>query len=296
MADRLKKLVPAARLVVGHGQMNTDDLETVMTTFVNGQADVLLSTTIIESGLDIPNANTIIIDRADRFGLSDLYQLRGRVGRYKHQAFAYLLLPRHASLLTDVRKRISAMKQYSTLGSGFKIAMRDLEIRGAGNLLGAEQSGHITAVGFELYCQLLKQSVSALKGETVKPRVDVPIKLDFLPLEKSLPEKYVTEPQHRIDIYRKLAQATDRPALEALQKELRDRFGPPPPAAELIFQVAELKILAGERAVTGIEVKEDRLMLQRRGDYIMIGGKFPRLTKKEAKARLKEIKRVLLAV
>ena len=173
-------LLPHARIVVGHGQMDADELEEVMTTFVNGEADVLLSTTIIESGLDIPNANTIIIDRADRFGLSDLYQLRGRVGRYKHQAYAYLLLPRHAGLLTDVRKRISAIKQYSTLGSGFKIAMRDLEIRGAGNLLGAEQSGHITAVGFELYCQLLKQSVAALKGEKVKPRVEVSVKLDFL--------------------------------------------------------------------------------------------------------------------
>jgi len=296
MKDRIKKLIPAARLVVGHGQMNADDLETVMTSFVNGEADVLLSTTIIESGLDIPNANTIIIDRADRFGLSDLYQLRGRVGRYKHQAYAFLLLPRHATLLTDVRKRISAMKQYSTLGSGFKIAMRDLEIRGAGNLLGSEQSGHITAVGFELYCQLLKQSVSSLKGEKIKPRVEVQIKLDFLPLEKSLPETYITEPQHRIDIYRKLAQATDKPALEALQKELRDRFGPPPPAAELIFQVAELKILAVEKSLTGIEVKDDRLMLKRRGDYITLGGKFPRLTKKDAKARLKEIKRVVLAV
>src|SRR5471030_1707854 len=157
MADRLKKLCPNARLVVGHGQMNADDLEEVMTKFVNGEADVLLSTTIIESGLDIPNANTIIIDRADRFGLSDLYQLRGRVGRYKHKAYAYLLLPLHAGLLADARKRITAIKQYSTLGSGFKIAMRDLEIRGAGNLLGSEQSGHITAVGFDLYCQLLKQ-------------------------------------------------------------------------------------------------------------------------------------------
>src|SRR5437899_10678666 len=153
-----------------------------MTEFVNGDADVLLSTTIIESGLDIPNANTIIIDHADRFGLSDLYQLRGRVGRYKHQAYAYLLLPRHARLLTDVRKRISAIKQYSSLGSGFKIAMRDLEIRGAGNLLGSEQSGHITAVGFELYCQLLKQSVAGLKGEKTKPRIEVQLRLDFLGL------------------------------------------------------------------------------------------------------------------
>ena len=132
MAQKLHALLPHARIVVGHGQMHSDELEEVMTQFVNGEADVLLSTTIIESGLDIPNANTIIIDRADRFGLSDLYQLRGRVGRYKHQAYAYLLLPRHGSLLTDVRKRLSAIKQYSTLGSGFKIAMRDLEIRGAG--------------------------------------------------------------------------------------------------------------------------------------------------------------------
>jgi transcription-repair coupling factor (superfamily II helicase) len=302
MADRLKKLCPNARLVVGHGQMNADDLEEVMTKFVNGEADVLLSTTIIESGLDIPNANTIIIDRADRFGLSDLYQLRGRVGRYKHQAYAYLLLPRHASLLTDVRKRISAMKQYSTLGSGFKIAMRDLEIRGAGNLLGSEQSGHITAVGFELYCQLLKQSVSSLKGEKVKPRVEVRIALDFLNDStlnsqlSTLPENYVTEPQHRIEIYRKLAQATDKAALENLSKELRDRFGPLPPPVELLLAVGELKILASEKSVTAIEVEEDKLKITRHNDFITLGGKFPRLTKKEAKARLKEIKRLLLAI
>ena len=319
MADRLKRLLPRARIVVGHGQMDAAELEEVMTRFVNGEADVLLSTTIIESGLDIPNANTIIIDRADRFGLSDLYQLRGRVGRYKHQAYAYLLLPRHVSLLTDVRKRISAIRQYSTLGSGFKIAMRDLEIRGAGNLLGAEQSGHITAVGFELYCQLLKQSVSALKGEKVKPRVEVSVKLDFLNasvvsgqqsvagdnespaadykrLTANLPHHYIAEPQHRIEIYRKLAQATDKPALEALQKELRDRFGPLPAPVELLLLVTELKILAGEKSVTIIEVRDDKLMLTRHDDFIMLGGKFPRLTKKEAKARLKEIKKLLLAV
>jgi transcription-repair coupling factor (superfamily II helicase) len=296
MRAKLQTLVPDARIVVGHGQMNSDDLEEVMTKFVNGEADVLLSTTIIESGLDIPNANTIIIDRADRFGLSDLYQLRGRVGRYKHQAYAYLLLPRHASLLTDVRKRISAMKQYSTLGSGFKIAMRDLEIRGAGNLLGAEQSGHITAVGFELYCQLLKQSVSSLKGEKIRPRIEVRMALDFLGDASNLPESYVTEPHHRIEIYRKLAQATDKAALENLQKELRDRFGPLPPPVELLLLVGELKILAGGKAVTAIEVEEDKLKLTRHNDFITLGGKFPRLTKKDARARLKEIKRLLLAI
>jgi transcription-repair coupling factor (superfamily II helicase) len=309
MADRLKRLLPRARIVVGHGQMEAHELEEVMAQFVNGQADVLLSTTIIESGLDIPNANTIIIDRADRFGLSDLYQLRGRVGRYKHQAYAYLLLPRHVSLLTDVRKRISAIRQYSTLGSGFKIAMRDLEIRGAGNLLGAEQSGHITAVGFELYCQLLKQSVSVLKGEKVKPRVAVSVSLDFIESTESrqsastkatnaacLPHNYVTEPQHRVEIYRKLAQANDKPALESLAKELRDRFGPLPPPVELLMLVPELKILGGEKSVSAIEVKDDKLMLTRNGDYFTLGGKFPRLTGKNAKARLKEIKKLLLAI
>src|SRR5213083_1433334 len=178
--DRIVDLCPQAKVEIGHGQMDADELEAVMARFIAGKTDVLVCTTIIESGLDIPNANTIIIDRADQFGLADLYQLRGRVGRYKHQAYAYLLIPRHAGLVADVRKRLSAIKQYSTLGSGFKIAMRDLEIRGAGNLLGAEQSGHITAVGFELYCQLLKQSVSALKGEQVKPRVEVQVKFDFL--------------------------------------------------------------------------------------------------------------------
>jgi transcription-repair coupling factor (superfamily II helicase) len=307
--------------------MHSDELEEVMTAFVNGEADVLLSTTIIESGLDIPNANTIIIDRADRFGLSDLYQLRGRVGRYKHQAYAYLLLPRHGSLLTDVRKRLSAIKQFSTLGSGFKIAMRDLEIRGAGNLLGAEQSGHITAVGFELYCQLLKQSVAALKGEKVKPRVEVQVRLDFLALSPAdespkskaqspksggeerasesrithhasayIPFRYISDARQRIEIYRKLAQVTDLAGLRSLKQEMRDRFGPLPPPLELLLRVAEIKVLASERAITVIEVQDDKLILTRNNDYIMEGSKFPRLTKKQAGARLKEIAQMLAAV
>jgi transcription-repair coupling factor (superfamily II helicase) len=338
MAQKLRTLLPDARIVVGHGQMHSDDLEEVMTKFVNGEADVLLSTTIIESGLDIPNANTIIIDRADRFGLSDLYQLRGRVGRYKHQAYAYLLLPRHGGLVADVRKRLSAIKQYSTLGSGFKIAMRDLEIRGAGNLLGAEQSGHITAVGFELYCQLLKQSVASQKGEKVKPRIEVQVRLDFLalsPTEESpkskvqsaksdgpaeslptttdqasqithqpsrithaafIPFKYISDARQRIEIYRKLAQASDKPALQSLEKEIRDRFGPLPAALQLLLLIGELKILASDRGITAVEVKEDRLMLTRNDDFIMVGSKFPRLTKTDPSARLKEIKKLLTAL
>jgi transcription-repair coupling factor (superfamily II helicase) len=348
VALKLRALVPHARIAVGHGQMHADDLETVMTKFVNGKADVLLSTTIIESGIDIPNANTIIIDRADRFGLSDLYQLRGRVGRYKHQAYAYLLLPRHAGLLTDARKRISAIKQYSSLGSGFKIAMRDLEIRGAGNLLGAQQSGHITAVGFELYCQLLKQSVGSLKGRKVKPRVEVQTRIDFIandpaevvqetsaqskvesrkpnlvvsiPREVAtydeaasesaihnpppaiprapayLPLDYIKDSRQRIEVYRKLAQITEKSALETLAKEMRDRFGPLPRAVETLLQVAELKLLASDKAVTVIETKEDKLMVTRYGDLLTIGGKLPRLTKRDPAARLKEIKKVLLAL
>ncbi len=354
MARRLENLVPEARILVGHGQMHSDDLEEVMTRFVNGEADILLSTTIIESGLDIPNANTIIIDRADRFGLSDLYQLRGRVGRYKHQAYAYLLIPRHAGLLSDARKRISAICQYSTLGSGFRIAMRDLEIRGSGNLLGPEQSGHITAVGFELYCQLLKQSVAVLKGDPVKPRVEVVVRIDFLALSPGetgtgteeggrqkaedrrqttddgrqkaetvdsglrtpdfelgaprsaleggfrwpayLPYGYVADARQRIEVYRRLAQVTDLAGLKQLQGEVRDRFGPPPDAVERLFQVTGLKLLASERGITGIETREDRLMLTRNQDFVMVGGKFPRLGGKGAAARLKEIGRLLRAL
>jgi transcription-repair coupling factor (superfamily II helicase) len=316
VAERLRLLLPRARLEVAHGQMHADDLEEVMARFVNGQTDVLLSTTIIESGIDIPNANTIIIDRADRFGLSDLYQLRGRVGRYKHQAYAYLLLPRHAGLLADARKRICALRQFSTPGSGYKIAMRDLEIRGAGNLLGPEQSGHITAVGFDLYCQLLKQSISALKGETVKPPPEVKVRLDFLsapgvggepPNRKSqiadrksiaacLPESYIPEPQHRLELYRKLAQATGPGALDALRAEIRDRFGPWPLAVELLLQVTELKRLAGDRGVSLIETRGDKLMLTRRGDFVMVRDRFPRLRRKSPAGRLKEIRSFLVAL
>ncbi len=349
VASKLKALVPEARFAVGHGQMSADDLEEVMTKFVNGEADVLLSTTIIESGIDIPNANTIIIDRADRFGLSGLYQLRGRVGRYKHQAYAYLLLPRHAGVLSDARKRLSALKQYSTLGSGFKIAMRDLEIRGAGNLLGAQQSGHITAVGFELYCQLLAQSIAVLKGEKPKARVETQMRIDFVALspeeergndearrpkaEKKkpvidiqipretatymsepdpesgigdpvsvpkapayLPLNYVPESAQRIELYRKLAQAPDKQALEKLRSEVRDRFGPLPPATETLFFVTELKHLAAEKGVTSIETRDDRLMLTRNGALIQLSGKFPRMTKPDAKGRLQEIKKLLVVL
>jgi transcription-repair coupling factor (superfamily II helicase) len=180
VAARLRELLPDVKIAVGHGQMHADELEEVMTEFVAGRYQVLVSTTIIESGLDIPNSNTIIIEGADRFGLSQLYQLRGRVGRFKHQAYAYLLLHRHTRLLEVARQRLTAMRQHNQLGAGFRIAMRDLELRGAGNLLGAEQSGHIVGVGFELYCQLLRQSVARLKGEKTAAAIRASVKLDFV--------------------------------------------------------------------------------------------------------------------
>ncbi len=179
VAAKILQLCPRAKVDLGHGQMADDELEAVMHRFVRGETDVLVATTIIESGLDIPNANTIIIDRADRFGLADLYQLRGRVGRGQHKAYAYLMLPRDLMTVGEARKRINAIKQYSSLGAGFKIALRDLEIRGAGNILGVAQSGHLTAVGFDLYCQLLKQAVSKLRGEKVRARVETVVRLDF---------------------------------------------------------------------------------------------------------------------
>ncbi|MFZ2644463.1 MAG: transcription-repair coupling factor, partial [Verrucomicrobiia bacterium] len=312
VALRIGELVPEARVGIGHGQMHEDELESVMQHFVNGEIDVLLCTTIIESGLDIPNANTIIIDRADRFGLADLYQLRGRVGRYKHQAYACLMLPRHGHLFDTARKRITAIRQYSSLGSGYKIAMRDLEIRGAGNILGRQQSGHITAVGFELYCQLLKESIGRLKGQEVKPRIEVRTRLDFLAMTAGeaeecgttaegtvsrapcfLPHDYVSDARQRIESYRKLAQAASVEEIGSLRQELRDRFGKLPAAAELLLQLATLKLVAGNIGVTSIETRDDKIMLSRGDDYLQINGKFPRLSGKTATAKLKDIHRIL---
>jgi transcription-repair coupling factor (superfamily II helicase) len=242
-------------------------------------------------------------------GLSQLHQLRGRVGRSHRSAFAYLLFTPGKALSEISQKRLDAIRKFTEFGSGFRIAMRDLEIRGAGNLLGAEQSGHITAVGFELYCQLLKQSVASLKGEKIPKRVEVEVRLDFLPLTAddgahpeqgmpqaaaSIPMQYVPEPQHRIEIYRKLAQAGDKAAVTALEKELRDRFGPLPQPVQWLLAVTELKTIAAGRGVTTIEVKEGKVMLTRNNDYVMAGSRFPRLTKKEVGAKLNEIRKLLL--
>jgi transcription-repair coupling factor (superfamily II helicase) len=288
---------------VAHGQMNEHELESVMHRFVRGDVDVLVCTTIIESGLDIPNANTIIIDRADRFGLADLYQLRGRVGRWKHQAYAYILLPRHLQLVHSARKRISAIRQHSSLGSGFRIAMRDLEIRGAGNVLGAEQSGHITAVGFDLYCQLLKESIARLKGDKVKKHPSVTLKLDFLQAgdaESSateslarIPASYITDARLRIEAYRKIARAGELADIESLRAELRDRFGPLPRPVTLLLRCAEVRLLAALAGMDSVETRDDKIMLSRQGVFFQVDSRFPRLTRHTPEGRLTEIKTLL---
>ena len=306
--DRIADLVPEARIDIGHGQMHADELEDVMARFVAGKMDVLVCTTIIESGLDIPNANTIIIDRADRFGLADLYQLRGRVGRAEHKAYAYLLLPREMMSVGAARKRINAIKQYSSLGAGFRIAMRDLEIRGAGSILGTAQSGHISAIGFDLYCQLLKQAVAQLKGEKAPLRLEVEVRLDFVasneaePMEPEsgaeragkrvpafIPTRYITDTGLRIQAYRNLTEVTTQEQLDRLRRDWRDRFGPFPPAAENLSLITQIKLAAARKGVTRVEVKDQKLMLTRRGDFVLVGGKFPRLVAPTIQEHLPEI-------
>jgi len=290
--DRVLHLCPEARVEIGHGQMDEEQLEQVMRRFVDGASDVLVSTTIIESGLDIPNANTILIDRADRFGLADLYQLRGRVGRSGHKAYAYLLLPRDLITRTEARKRIEAIRQYSSLGAGLRIAMRDLEIRGAGNLLGTAQSGHISAIGFDLYCQLLRQAVERLKGRRPTRRTDIPVDLDFVVnreaawvtaadparLPAFLPSGYIRDPALRIHAYRSLALAPDPKGLETLRAEWRDRFGPLPEPASNALDLARIRLEAARRKISRVEVRDTKLMLTRNGDFLLLGGRFPRLT------------------
>jgi transcription-repair coupling factor (superfamily II helicase) len=301
--DRIIDLCPQANVEIGHGQMDSDELEAVMARFIGGKIDVLVCTTIIESGLDIPNANTIIIDRADRFGLADLYQLRGRVGRAEHKAYAYLLLPREMMTIGAARKRISAIKQYSSLGAGFRIAMRDLEIRGAGSILGTAQSGHIMAVGFDLYCQLLKQAVAQRKGEKVRLRLDVDLRLDFVATNEAefihlgpearvpafVPTSFIADPALRIRAYRDIAEITTHEQRERLVRDWRDRFGPFPPAVNNLFVLIEIKLAAAKSGVRRVEVRERKLMLTRHRDFILVAGKFPRLVATEIQQHLREI-------
>jgi len=274
-ANRIRNLAPSAEVVVGHGQMSERQLEKVMVQFIAGEADILVSTTIVESGLDIANANTIIIDRADRMGLAQLYQLRGRVGRGARQAYAYLLTPKHHKLNPDAHKRMEAIAEASELGAGFQIAMRDLEIRGAGELLGSRQHGHIAAVGFDLYTRLLAQSINELSGD--HPNVaaaksleeataylsplDDGIQLN-LPIAAYVPEDYLPDEKIRLRLYRRLAGLNTLPTIEDMAKELEDRFGDmPDPVANLLYQL-KLKVLAREAKVKAVVVESGQLVIR----------------------------------
>jgi transcription-repair coupling factor (superfamily II helicase) len=325
VAQRLRELLPDLSIAVGHGRMDEGELERVMTDFVAGRHQVLVCTTIIESGLDIPNCNTILIEGADRFGLSQLYQLRGRVGRFRHQAYAYLLLHRHARLMDIARQRLNAVRQHNQLGAGFRIAMRDLELRGAGNLLGPEQSGHIVGVGFELYCQLLRQSIARLKGDHTAAAIRAGVKLDFVfagegestadrrryedgytvlrdaelaagecpKIQARIPFAYIGETRLRIDVYRRLALVENPARLRAIAAELRDRFGRFGDEVRALLLITEIRLRAEQKRVLTVETVGNRLKCLRRSrqhdDFIMPGKRFPRLTALRPLLRLREI-------
>ncbi len=293
MKEYLEKLVPEATIMTAHGQMDEEELEMVMEYFINGSIDVLVCTTIIESGLDIPNANTIIIDRADAFGLADLYQLRGRVGRWKHQAYAYLMVPRSREILEDARKRLKAILEAQGFGAGFQIAMKDLEIRGAGNILGTEQHGHIAAVGFALYCHLLKRTIERLRGKQVPEDIDVAVRLD---LDAYIPTSYIPDDKQRIDIYKRLADAPGDEEVREIAAEMEDRFGPLPEEVRNLIEVASLKVWAKNEKITRIEVSDGKIIAERAGRKLMIDGRFPRIQKAEGRAIAREIRRSLQAL
>jgi transcription-repair coupling factor (superfamily II helicase) len=303
---RLRRILPGIRIGVGHGQMEEKALAETMRAFIRGEYDLLLCTTIIGSGVDIPSVNTLLVDRADRFGMADLYQIRGRVGRSGKQAYAYLLLPRHGGLYGAARERIAALRKHSALGAGYKLALRDLELRGAGSVLGAAQSGHIASVGFELYCQLIARSVARLKGEPERPIIEVEARLDFLtasPEEAEaeraavIPRDYVEEENQRIAVYRRIAECAYEREVDSLAAELRDRFGPIPKALARLLEVTKLKIVAAGLGLRRIETEGNILYLKRAGDrYLMVNGRHLRLHRHGTDERLDEISRKLRAL
>ncbi len=258
IAEKIRELVPEAVVDIVHGQMTEDEMEAAMLGFVEARTDVLVATTIIESGLDIPNANTIFIHQADRYGLADLHQLRGRVGRYKHKSYCYLVLEDGRQMSPQALRRLKAIEEYSELGAGFKISMRDLEIRGAGNILGTEQSGHIASVGYELYCQLLENAVRAIKREPLRHHHHVEI---ALAIEAYLPSDYIPDGRPKIEMYRKLSAVSSLELLAELKAEFRDRFGPLPTPAERLFEQRELQLLAWRWQIDDIRLNEGDLVL-----------------------------------
>ncbi|MGO1520467.1 MAG: TRCF domain-containing protein, partial [Sphingobacterium sp.] len=262
----IRKLVPEARVGIAHGQLEGDDLEDVMLKFINNEFDVLIATTIIEAGLDIPNANTIIINQAHMFGLSDLHQMRGRVGRSNKKAFCYLLSPPLSTLTSEAYKRLSAVEEFSELGSGFHVAMRDLDIRGSGNLLGAEQSGFIAEIGFEMYNKILDEAVQELKddefGELFQDdqnRKYVSFTQIDTDMEVMIPDEYVTNVAERYNLYQEVSKLKDETQLEGFQKELVDRFGPIPPSVYGLFNTLRLQWLGKDIGLEKISYKKQTL-------------------------------------
>jgi transcription-repair coupling factor (superfamily II helicase) len=298
----LQELVPDAKFAVGHGRMDEHELEEVMGDFLEGNTDVLVCTTIIESGLDIPNANTIIIERADRFGLSELYQLRGRVGRWHRQAYAYMFLPKDQILTGNARKRISAIRRYSELGSGFRLALRDLEIRGAGNLLGAKQSGHINAIGFDLYCQLLRAAVDEQKGKNASFAPSVQINIDFIVfaaeapegmLPATLPEFYIPSETQRVSFYKRIGNLNTFAELKSIEAELIDRYGEIPYQVRNFLSIAEIRIRVIRAGQRSLNVKNKKVILQANTKVVKINGLIPTLTSDTPSRQLREIKEIL---
>jgi transcription-repair coupling factor (superfamily II helicase) len=254
--------VPEARVVVGHGQMGDDELERAMVDFVARKFDILLATTIVENGLDIPNVNTIIINRADRYGLSQLYQLRGRVGRSDRPAYAYLLIPPGDTLSAVARKRLAAIREFSDLGSGFRVAALDLEIRGAGNLLGGEQSGHIEAIGFEMYMKLLEQTVRELKGEEIEDETRATVNLN---VDLRIGEEYVPEQAQRLALYRRVAGARSDAEIDAVAGEIEDRYGPMPPEVLNLVDYGRIRVAADRIGVESIDRQGSAVVFRFKG-------------------------------
>jgi transcription-repair coupling factor (superfamily II helicase) len=259
LAALVTKLVPKARVVVGHGQMGEKDLESVMLKFIRDEADVLVATTIVENGLDIPRANTILINRADRLGLAELYQLRGRVGRSSQRAYAYLLVPPETTLSEIARKRLSAMKEFSELGAGFRIAALDLELRGAGNMLGRQQHGHIESIGFDLYCQMLERAVSKLKGEEAAPELRTTLSLGF---DVRIPENYIPSENLRLRTYKRISSIASDEEKQDVRKELEDRFGAPPTTVDNLLEYAVLKSMCERLRISAVERQGSRIAIR----------------------------------
>jgi transcription-repair coupling factor (superfamily II helicase) len=259
IAAKIQELAPKARVVVGHGQMPESQLEKVMLKFMRHQADVLVATTIVENGLDIPLCNTILINRADRLGLSELYQLRGRVGRSNRRAYAYLLVPPEQELSPLARRRLAALKEFSDLGAGFKLAALDLELRGAGTLLGGQQSGHVDSVGFELYTSMLERSVRELKGEVAPERAEAQLNLG---LNVRIPEEYVAEENQRLRMYKRVAAVEREEQLADVRQELEDRYGAPPAPVLHLLEYATLRLLCRRLGVAAIERRRDSVQVK----------------------------------